>query len=80
MWITREYMKKKSVYLSALYSVFNRLKSGFSRVDFGSLLIDNFCPLPCLGSYSLDASYWLIICPVMYLMCLSRAIHSMGHS
>jgi hypothetical protein len=39
MWITRKYMKEKSGCLGALCSVFNRLKSGFSRVDFGSLLI-----------------------------------------
>ena len=46
MWITKEYMKKKGNCFGALYSVFNRLKSGFSWEDFGSLLIDNSCLLP----------------------------------
>jgi hypothetical protein len=64
MWITREYMKKKGSCLGTLCSVFNRLKSGFSQEDFGSLVIDNSChpPPPCLGSYTLGASYWLIMC------------------
>ena len=44
MWITRKYMKEKSSCLGALCSVFNRLKSGFSRVDFGPLFIHDSWP------------------------------------
>ena len=37
-------MKKKDSCLGAWYFVFNQLKSGFSREDFGYLVIDNSCP------------------------------------
>ena len=39
MWITREYMKKRGCGLGAWCSLFKGLKSGFSRGDFGPLLI-----------------------------------------
>jgi hypothetical protein len=42
--ITRKYMKEKGRCLDAWCSVFNRLKSGFSRVDFGPLLIHDSWP------------------------------------
>jgi hypothetical protein len=42
--ITRKYMKEKGSCLDAWCSVFNRLKSGFSRVDSGPLLIHDSWP------------------------------------
>ena len=44
MLITRKYMKEKSSCLDVWCFVFNRLKSGFFRVDFGSLLIHDSPP------------------------------------
>ena len=57
--------ERKSYCLGTLYLLFNQLKSGFSKVDFGSLLIDNCCPPPCLGPCFPGVSYWLITYPVM---------------
>jgi hypothetical protein len=34
MYIMREYMREKGSGLGTLCSVFNQLKSGFSKVDF----------------------------------------------
>ena len=87
-------MKKKSCCLGALCSLFKWLKSGFSRGDFGPLLIHELpallCPDHCapdvlisLRKPLLDRSpdYWLLRYPIALLdfLILTHHVHTYAY-
>ena len=78
--ITRKYMKKKGSCLDAWYSVFNRLKSGFSRVGFGPILIDNSCPPSLFRSLFLRYVLLAHHVPCHVCECLMRLLCAYMHS
>jgi hypothetical protein len=93
VWITREYMKKKSCCLGTWCSLFKWLKFGFSREDFGPLLIHELpallCPDHCapdvlisLRKPLLDGSpdYCLLRYPIALLDFLISTHHVYTHA